>query len=143
MNALMGKIEELNENFNELGEDLVLLESVVRFQVDKELETERRRLAVGQEQLRAFIRDVRAVCNEELAQLDLLPDLPPEEPNVRNLSGGLSRRAVKNGKAASSLPGGDSIYNHKSRLLEKKMEIFAERIRELRIDHGLIVPRQK
>ena len=28
MNALMGKIEELNENFNELGEDLVLLESV-------------------------------------------------------------------------------------------------------------------
>ena len=52
----------------------------VRFQVDKELETERRRLAVGQEQLRAFIRDVRAVCNEELAQLDLLPDLPPEEP---------------------------------------------------------------
>ena len=28
MNALMGQIEELNENFNELGEDLVLLESV-------------------------------------------------------------------------------------------------------------------
>lgn len=55
------------------------LESV-RFQVDKELETERKRLAVGQEQLRAFIRDVRAVCNEELAQLELLPELPPEEP---------------------------------------------------------------
>lgn len=55
------------------------LESV-RFQVDKELETERKRLAVGQEQLRAFIRDVRAVCNEELSQLELLPELPPEEP---------------------------------------------------------------
>lgn len=55
------------------------LESV-RFQVDKELETERKRLAVGQEQLRAFIREVRAVCNEELAQLELLPELPPEEP---------------------------------------------------------------
>lgn len=55
------------------------LESV-RFQVDKELETERKRLVVGQEQLRAFIREVRAVCNEELAQLELLPELPPEEP---------------------------------------------------------------
>ena len=54
--------------------------SAVQFQVDKELEAERRRLSVGQEQLRAFIRDVRAVCNEELAQLELLPDLPPEEP---------------------------------------------------------------
>ena len=52
----------------------------VRAQVNRELEVERGRLAAGQEQLRAFIRDVRAVCNEELAQLDLLPDLPPEEP---------------------------------------------------------------
>ena len=52
----------------------------VQFQVDKELETERKRLTVGQEQLRAFIRDVRAVCNEELAQLELLPELPAEEP---------------------------------------------------------------
>ena len=52
----------------------------VRAQVNRELEVERGRLAAGQEQLRAFIRDVRAVCNEELAQLELLPDLPPEEP---------------------------------------------------------------
>lgn len=54
--------------------------SSVQFQVDKELEAERKRLVVGQEQLRAFIKEVRAVCNEELAQLELLPDLPPEEP---------------------------------------------------------------
>ena len=50
----------------------------VRAQVDRELEVERGRLAAGQEQLRAFIRDVRAVCNEELAALELLPELPPE-----------------------------------------------------------------
>ena len=54
------------------------LESI-RFQVDKELETERKRLEVGQQQLRAFIRDVEAVCNKELAQLELLPELPMEE----------------------------------------------------------------
>lgn len=54
----------------------------VRFQVDKELEVERKRLAVGQEQLRAFIRDVQAVCNEELAQLELLPELPVEPPRA-------------------------------------------------------------
>ena len=46
----------------------------VRAQVNRELEVERGRLAAGQEQLRAFIRDVRAVCNEELAALDLLPE---------------------------------------------------------------------
>ncbi len=57
--------------------------SAVQFQVDKELEAERRRLSVGQEQLRAFIRDVRAVCNEELAQLELLPELPAEEPKPK------------------------------------------------------------
>ena len=50
----------------------------VRAQVNRELEVERGRLAAGQEQLRAFIRGVRAVCNEELAALDLLPELPPE-----------------------------------------------------------------
>lgn len=50
----------------------------VRAQVDRELEVERGRLAAGQERLRVFIRDVRAVCNEELAALDLLPELPPE-----------------------------------------------------------------
>ncbi len=54
--------------------------SAVQFQVDKELEAERRRLNVGQEQLRAFIKEVRAVCEEELAQLELLPSLPAEEP---------------------------------------------------------------
>ena len=52
----------------------------IRFQVDQDLETERKRLIAGQEQLRVFIENVRAVCNEELAQLDLLPDLPVEEP---------------------------------------------------------------
>lgn len=74
--AAQRRVAELQQ---EIAEAERRLESV-RFQVDKELETERRRLSVGQEQLRAFIRDVRAVCNEELAQLDLLPDLPPEEP---------------------------------------------------------------
>ena len=74
--AAQRRVAELQQ---EIAEAERRLESV-RFQVDKELETERRRLAVGQEQLRAFIRDVRAVCNEELAQLELLPDLPPEEP---------------------------------------------------------------
>lgn len=53
--------------------------TAVQFQVDKELETERKRLNAGQEQLRKFIRDVRAVCNEELKQLELLPELPVEE----------------------------------------------------------------
>lgn len=57
------------------------LESV-RFQVDKELEAERKRLAIGQEQLRTFIREVRAICNEELAQLELLPEIPAEEPKA-------------------------------------------------------------
>lgn len=52
----------------------------VRLQVDKELETERKRLTVGQEQLRAFIQDVRAVCSEELRNLELLPELPVDEP---------------------------------------------------------------
>lgn len=65
----------------EIAEEERRLEAV-RFQVDKELEAERKRLSVGQEQLRAFIRDVRAVCNEELAQLELLPELPEEEPKA-------------------------------------------------------------
>lgn len=50
----------------------------VRAKVDQELEVERGRLAAGQETLRTFIRDVKAVCNEELAALELLPELPPE-----------------------------------------------------------------
>ena len=65
----------------EIAEEERRLEAV-RFQVDKELEAEQKRLSVGQEQLRAFIRDVRAVCNEELAQLELLPELPEEEPKA-------------------------------------------------------------
>ena len=51
----------------------------IRFQVDKELETEEKRLKAGQQQLRAFIRDVQKVCNQELANLELLPELPVEE----------------------------------------------------------------
>lgn len=50
----------------------------VRARVDRELEAERKRLTVGQEQLRSFIRDVTNVCNEQLAMLELLPELPPE-----------------------------------------------------------------
>ena len=54
---------------------------VVRAQVDDELVVERKRLEAGQNVLRKFIQDVRAVCNEELAQLELLPELPvAEEP---------------------------------------------------------------
>ena len=55
----------------------------VRFQVDRELETERKRLTAGQEQLRRFIQEVRAVCNEELRNLELLPELPVEEPEMQ------------------------------------------------------------
>lgn len=69
----------LSELQKQIAEEETRLESI-RFQVDKELETERKRLIVGQEQLRAFIQSVREVCNEELAQLELLPDLPIEEP---------------------------------------------------------------
>lgn len=50
----------------------------VRAKVDQELELERRRLSAGQETLRKFIRDVTEVCNEQLAALELLPELPPE-----------------------------------------------------------------
>lgn len=51
-----------------------------RAQVDRQLEVERRRLEAGQNVLRAFIRDVRAVCQEELDHLELLPELPVEDP---------------------------------------------------------------
>ncbi len=74
--AARNRVSELQQ---QIAEAERRLESV-RFQVDKELETERKRLAVGQEQLRNFIREVRAVCNEELAHLELLPELPAEEP---------------------------------------------------------------
>ena len=51
----------------------------IRQRVDRELENERRRLSQGQVELREFIRAVSAVCNEELALLDRLPELPLEE----------------------------------------------------------------
>ena len=86
MNALMGQIEELNENFNELGEDLVLLESVAIA------------VQVGYPFPKEFVESgVTRVMDYIRQHLE----------DVRNLSGGLSRRAVKNSKAASSLPGGD------------------------------------
>lgn len=77
--AATGAKARLAELQQQIIEEERRLEAV-RFQVDKELDVERKRLTVGQEQLRAFIREVRAVCNEELAQLDRLPELPPEEP---------------------------------------------------------------
>ncbi len=52
----------------------------VRQHVDQQLDVERKRLEAGQSVLRQFIRDVQAVCNEELAQLELLPELPVEDP---------------------------------------------------------------
>ena len=73
--AAKNRIAELQQQIAEAEHKL----ESVRFQVDKERETKRKRLVLGQEQLRAFIREVRAVCNEELAQLELLPDLPMEE----------------------------------------------------------------
>ncbi len=48
----------------------------VHNRVDEELKAEKRRLEAGQEQLRSFIRDVSAVCNNQLALLEQLPDLP-------------------------------------------------------------------
>jgi len=54
----------------------------IRARVDRELEAERRRLALGQVKLREFIREVTVVCNEELALLDRLPELPVEEEQV-------------------------------------------------------------
>ena len=52
----------------------------VRRGVDQKLEQERKRLAAGQQALRGFIQDVRTVCNDQLAMLELLPELPVEEP---------------------------------------------------------------
>ena len=48
--------------------------------MDQKLEQERKRLAAGQQALRGFIQDVRTVCNDQLAMLELLPELPVEEP---------------------------------------------------------------
>lgn len=55
----------------------------IRQRVDRELESERRRLAMGQVKLREFIREVSIVCNEELALLERLPELPVEEIPVQ------------------------------------------------------------
>ena len=79
--------------------------SSVQFQVDKELEAERKRLVVGQEQLRAFIKEVRAVCNEELAQLELLPELPVEEPAPEPVIQ-IARPAVREEEAPAPAAGG-------------------------------------
>ena len=59
------------------AEERRLLE--IRQRVDRELATERKRLSYGKEALRKFINDVAAVCNDELALLQRLPDLPMEE----------------------------------------------------------------
>lgn len=71
--------ERLAELEEEIAEEEHRLE-VVRSQVDDQLVVERKRLEAGQNVLRQFIEDVKAVCNEELAQLELLPELPVEEP---------------------------------------------------------------
>ena len=69
------RLAELKE---QIAEEEHRLE-VVREQVDEQLVVERKRLEAGQNVLRKFIQDVRAVCEEEIAQLELLPDLPVEE----------------------------------------------------------------
>lgn len=52
----------------------------VRRRVDQELKGERKRLAVGQKELRSFIQSVQTVCRQELELLERLPELPVEEP---------------------------------------------------------------
>ena len=71
--------EHLAELQKQIDAESARLEAA-RLEVDQQLELERKRLEAGQNVLRQFIRDVQAVCNEELAQLELLPDLPVEEP---------------------------------------------------------------
>ena len=72
--AAKARLEEIKREVAQEEQRLV----DVRSRVDRELEAERKRLAAGQEKLRSFIRDVSNVCNEQLAMLELLPDLPPE-----------------------------------------------------------------
>ena len=71
--------EQLSDLQRQIAAERQRLEDV-RQEVDRQLEAERKRLEAGQSVLRQFIRDVQAVCNEELAQLELLPELPVEEP---------------------------------------------------------------
>ena len=71
--------EQLAELQRQIAAEQQRLENA-RQEVDRQLEIERKRLEAGQNVLRQFIRDVQAVCNEELAQLELLPELPVVEP---------------------------------------------------------------
>ena len=71
--------DRLAELQAQIAEEEFRLETV-RTQVDQKLEQERKRLAAGQQALRSFIQDVRTVCNDQLAMLELLPELPVEEP---------------------------------------------------------------
>ena len=71
--------EQLAELQRQIAAEQQRLEEA-RKEVDRQLEVERKRLEAGQNVLRQFIRDVRAVCSEELAHLELLPELPVEEP---------------------------------------------------------------
>lgn len=52
----------------------------VRERVDRELEAERKRLALGQEKLKEFVQEVTSLCNDQLALLELLPEMSMEEP---------------------------------------------------------------
>ena len=71
--------DRLAELQAQIAEEEFRLETV-RTQVDEQLVLERKRLEAGQKVLRQFIHDVQAVCNEELAHLELLPELPVESP---------------------------------------------------------------
>lgn len=48
----------------------------VRSDVDAQIAAEQQRLATAQEELRAFIQSVQSVCNDQLALLQRLPELP-------------------------------------------------------------------
>ena len=73
--AAAAAMRRVNELRGEMEKEEQRLKDT-RAEVDRQLEVENRRLAAGQEQLRAFIRDVSAVCNGQLALLDKLPELP-------------------------------------------------------------------
>lgn len=77
--AVQNRKNELSKEVE--AEERRLIE--IRQRVDRELESERRRLALGQVKLREFIREVTVVCNEELALLSRLPELPVEEEQVQ------------------------------------------------------------
>ena len=91
MNTIMAQIEELNENFNELGEDLVLLESVVL--------AARMGDQFPEEFVESGIERVMAYIRQHLG-------------DVGNLSRGLSKRAAKSGGGASSPHPGELAPPH-------------------------------